>query len=282
MCTDCNEITIPNGVDGENAYTVLTSSYTQPAVNTNVTISVSNTGQYSTGWCAIGQLIYVASGGYYEVVSKTATTITIKYTASYTTYNQSLTAAAGTVPNSGVVSPGGIVGPTGAAGAPGDNGQDGVAILSTYNSTTGIGTTANLLETTLFTYNMPSNTLATNGDELELFAATTFNSANNATLRIKLGSKIVQVNYAVGDPDVINSFFKIKIARISQNSQFWTIEEYVTESGVVSPRVRVILTDSSTVDLATILAVEITGQNLTDSIANQLLLKKATLYKYTA
>lgn len=278
MCTDCNEITIPNGVDGENAYTVLTSSYTQPAVNTNVTISVSNTGQYSTGWCAIGQLIYVAVGGYYEVVSKTASTITIKYTASYTTYNQSLTAAAGTVPNSGVVSPGGIVGLAGAQGTPGDNGQDGVAILSTYNSTTGVGTPATLLETTLFTYSVPSNTLATNGDELELYAYYEYFNNDPVTLRVKLGAKIVSftVSNAADDYRIL----KIKISRISSTSQIWTIEESIrgVGEGAIIGSIR---TDSSTVDLATILVFEITGQNAAAG-ANQVTLKKATLYKYTA
>jgi len=267
MCTDCNEITIPNGVDGENAYTVLTSSYTQPAVNTNVTISVSNTGQYSTGWCAIGQLIYVAVGGYYEVVSKTATTITIKYTASYTTYNQSLTAAAGTVPNSGVVSPGGIVG---AAGAPGANGQNGTTILNSYNSTTGVTTAADLLETTLFTYNVPANTLNTNGDELEIFAYYSAVPSTNAVVRFKLGSKIFTINEALNATVI----YKIKISRIGATSQLWTIERIA--SGV-STAIAVI---SSTVDLTTILACEITAQN-TVATAGQITLYKATLYKYS-
>lgn len=271
MCTDCNEITIPNGVDGENAYTVLTSSYTQPAVNTNVTISVSNTGQYSTGWCAIGQLIYVAVGGYYEVVSKTASTITIKYTASYTTYNQSLTAAAGTVPNSGVVSPGGIIGATGATGSNGSNGTNGTTILSTYNSTTGITTAADLLETTLFTYNMPSNTLATNNDELEIYAYYTAVPSTSATVRFKLGSKIFTVNEAVNATVI----YKIKISRIGATSQLWTIERIA--SGVATA----VGSTTSTVDLATILACEITAQN-TIATANQITLYKATLYKYSA
>lgn len=278
MCTDCNEITIPNGVDGENAYTVLTSSYTQPAVNTNVTISVSNTGQYSTGWCAIGQLIYVAVGGYYEVVSKTASTITIKYTASYTTYNQSLTAAAGTVPNSGVVSPGGIIGATGATGSNGSNGTNGTTILSTYNSTTGVGTPATLLETTLFTYSVPSNTLATNGDELELYAYYEYFNNDPVTLRVKLGAKIVSFTVINAADDY--RILKIKISRISSTSQIWTIEESIrgVGEGAIIGSIR---TDSSTVDLATILVFEITGQNAAAG-ANQVTLKKATLYKYTA
>jgi hypothetical protein len=150
MCTDCNEITIPTGPKGdtgdigENAFTVLTATYIQPAVNTNVTISVSDTGSYSTGWCGIGQLIFVQLGGYYEVVSKTATSITIKYTATYTTFNQSLTAAGLTVANSGTVSPGGLGGINGTNGTNGTNGvsytpttyyvNDGGNIINVTNS----------------------------------------------------------------------------------------------------------------------------------------------------
>ena len=277
MCTNCNEITIPtgvDGVDGENAYTVLTSSYTQPAVNTNVTISVSNTGQYSTGWCAIGQLIYVAVGGYYEVVSKTTTTITIKYTASYTTYNQSLTAAAGTVPNSGVVSPGGIVGPTGTAGAPGANGQNGTTILATYNNITGVGTPASLVETTLFTYTMPANTLSTDGSELELFFIIDCTTAANVTFRIKLGSKIFTF-FKISSIDDTREI-RIKIARTSVTTQVWSLRQDITT--VNQP---LLVMDTSTVDLSTILNIECSAENTSASTANTLVLKKATVYKYS-
>lgn len=278
MCTDCNEITIPigpSGVDGENAFTILTASYVQPAVNTNVTISVSDSGQYGTDWCAIGQIIYVAVGGYYEVVSKTSTSITIKYTSDYTTYNQSLTASGGTVSNSGIVSPGGIVG---LMGNNGSNGTSGTTILATYNNISGNALSANLLETTLFTTNLPANTLGTNGDEMELFMYSTYNSATDVTLRIKLGAKIVTINYGAALPDVIQSFFKIKISRISQTSQSWMIEELSTDV-TGAKYVRNIIADSSAVDLATILTFEITAQNAV-ATANTFLLYKSTLYKY--
>jgi len=274
MCTDCNEITIPTGVDGENAYTVLTASYTQPAVNTNVTISVSNTGQYSTGWCAIGQLIYVASGGYYEVVSKTSTTITIKYTASYTTYNQSLTAAAGTVPNSGVVSPGGLVGATGATGSAGSNGTNGTTVLATYNSSTGTGTPASLIETTLFTYSLPANTLATNGSELELYFLITTTTANNVTYRIKLGAKIYTLFKISSVTD--NREIRVKISRDSLTTQTWFIRQDIDTTTTPA-----LLVDTSTVDLSTILNIEFSAENTAAATANTLVLKKATVYKYS-
>lgn len=168
MCTDCNEITIPTGPKGdtgdigENAFTVLTSTYIQPAVNTNVTVSVSDTGSYSTGWCGIGQLIFIELGGYYEVVSKTATSITIKYTSTYTTFNQSLTVAGLTVANNGTVSPAGLGGINGTNGTNGTDGvsytpttyyiNDGGSILEMNSGTLGITDTA------LVVANLPAGT----------------------------------------------------------------------------------------------------------------------------
>lgn len=172
----------------------------------------------------------------------------------------------------------GPAGTNGTNGAPGDNGQDGTTILNTYNSITGTGTTASLVETTLYTYSVPSNTLATNGDELELYAYYEYFNNDPVTLRVKLGAKIVSftVSNAADDYRIL----KIKISRISSTSQIWTIEESIrgVGEGAIIGSIR---TDSSTVDLATILVFEITGQN-TAAGANQLLLKKATLYKYTA
>lgn len=170
----------------------------------------------------------------------------------------------------------GETGPAGIDGTNGTNGTNGTTILSTYNSTTGVGTPSGLTETTLFTYNMPANTLTINGDELELYAYYEYSQNDPVTLRIKLGAKIV--SFTVADAENDYRILKIKISRISSNSQLWTIEESIRQAGegTVIGSIRV---DSSTVDLTTILAFEITAQN-TATNANQLLLKKATLYKY--
>lgn len=271
MCTDCNEITIPNGVDGENAYTVLTASYTQPAVNTNVTISVSNTGQYSTGWCAIGQLIYIASGGYYEVVSKTSTTITIKYTASYTTYNQSLTAAAGTVPNSGVVSPGGIVGPTGATGSAGSNGTNGLRVL--YSSMDDSGNTNTAGTQTLKSYTITANELGTNGDEIELDIICPIDlvPTGTGTLSIQVGSNTSGI--ALTDNTTIR--INVKISRIDASNILRTTQ-YLVDTGSASSS-RLIVT-SELFD-STISNPIYLKSVLSNNGADQVIVNKFTVYK---
>lgn len=169
----------------------------------------------------------------------------------------------------------GVKGDTGLTGA---NGQDGTSIVNTYNSLSGVGTTADLVETTLYTYNIPANTLSANGDELEAYIYYLYNENDSTTVRIKLGSKIIPYNKI--SVENLGFFLKIKISRISQTSQLWNIEE----TSINALGVKLISTmavDSSTVDLGTILAFEITGQNNTVTTINQLVLKKATLYKYS-
>ena len=185
------------------------------------------------------------------------------------------TGAPGTNGTNGAPGVKGDTGLTGANGQNGTNGTNGTTILSTYNSVTGTGTPASLIETILFTYSVPSNTLATNGDELELYAYYEYFNNDPVTLRVKLGAKIVSFTVINAADDY--RILKIKISRISSTSQIWTIEESIrgVGEGTIIGSIR---TDSSTVDLATILAFEITAQN-TAAGANQLILKKATLYK---
>lgn len=178
----------------------------------------------------------------------------------------------------------GATGATGPAGLPGvaglngTNGTNGTTILATYNSTTGIGTDADILEKTLFTYNVPANTLLTNGDELNVFVYYEYTASSPVTpvtLRVKLGSKIIPVVVS----ETVNSSRTIvlKISRISATSQFWVIE--TTSVGGISSGQIFRVPTTSTVDLSTILAFEISGEN-SAAVANQLVLKKATLYKY--
>ena len=170
----------------------------------------------------------------------------------------------------------GATGATGIAGSGGLDGTNGTTILSAYNSVTGAGTPASLTETTLFTYNVQANTLNTNGDELEALIYFEYTSNDAATLRIKFGSVIIPIT-ASGVDDYTYTI-KLKIARISATSQFWTLE-YMTKSAISLTSAVFNSITSSTLDLTTILAFEVSGQN-TVATANTLLLKKTVLYKY--
>lgn len=168
----------------------------------------------------------------------------------------------------------GVKGDTGLTGANGQNGTNGTTILATYNNITGVGTPASLVETTLFTYTMPANTLSTDGSELELFFIIDCTTAANVTFRIKLGSKIFTF-FKISSIDDTREI-RIKIARTSVTTQVWSLRQDITT--VNQP---LLVMDTSTVDLSTILNIECSAENTSASTANTLVLKKATIYKYT-
>lgn len=71
-----NGINGTNGINGINAFTTLTAPFPQPALQSNVTISVQN-----SSWVALGQSIYISQAGYYKVIgipSSTSITVTLQ------------------------------------------------------------------------------------------------------------------------------------------------------------------------------------------------------------
>jgi len=103
MC-DCSKKTC-KCKDGLNSFTKTTAVFIQPAVNGNVTINVSELGQFTGSWGATGQIIFIEFGGYYRVVSSTNNTITITNLG----YTGNL-ASGGNIPVNSKVSPSGIKG----------------------------------------------------------------------------------------------------------------------------------------------------------------------------
>lgn len=121
---NCDDIQLPQGPAGSpgiNAFTTTVANFTQPAVSSNVSVSVLNLNQFSGSWASVGQIVFVESGGYYQVVSVAAITLVLKNLG----YAGNVSPT--TIVSSGAkVSPAGIVGATGAAGANGSDGSDGV------------------------------------------------------------------------------------------------------------------------------------------------------------
>lgn len=123
-CNECGGVTLPTGVsgaDGLNAFTETTANFTVPASGSNVTINVSALGQYSGLWGGVGQPIYIENAGMYEVVSVTASTMTVKNLG--TSGNAS---PASTVSFPVKVSPSG----KSVTGTTGSNGDDGAVIIA--------------------------------------------------------------------------------------------------------------------------------------------------------
>lgn len=62
------------GTGGVDAFTVTTSNFTVPAINSNVNVDV-----LQDSWMAIGQIVFIESAGYYQVVTPiSGTTVTLK------------------------------------------------------------------------------------------------------------------------------------------------------------------------------------------------------------
>lgn len=102
----------PQGIQGVNAYTALTSSFVQPAVSGFIAVDVID-----TSWMGTGQVLYVESGGYYEVAG-VIDGVTVSLENLGTSGNAS---PAATVLNASKVSPAGPEGATG-GGSIGNNG----------------------------------------------------------------------------------------------------------------------------------------------------------------
>lgn len=151
--------TSPAGAPGKNAYTVLASSFTQPASSANVTITVSTAGQFTNAWAVPGQTIFIENGGYYSVVALVGIN---QITVQNLPYPNN--AAPGTlIANGGKVSPSGERGEAGLAGANGTNGIARVVSNTTLFSAPGSGTGTLLLSETI-----PANTLNVNGKGLRV------------------------------------------------------------------------------------------------------------------
>jgi len=99
----------PGGTGGSSgaAFTTTSANFVQPAVSANQTAQVIN-----TGWMAVGEVLFIATGGYYQIFSITDGTHVVVTNLGYPG-----NAAPGVTVNSPQqVTPGGLRGPTGATG----------------------------------------------------------------------------------------------------------------------------------------------------------------------
>lgn len=92
------------GTPGTNAYATTTAGFVQPAINATVSVTVSN-----TSWMALGQIVYIETGGYYSVSSLTSGTVAVLRNLGY----QGNAAPSATVVSTSLVSPGGVQGAAG-------------------------------------------------------------------------------------------------------------------------------------------------------------------------
>lgn len=239
MCVNCNPTSdLQQGLDGFNAFTIVTTNFVMPAEGANVTVTVSNTGQFTGAWAVPGQIVYVQTAGYFQVVSSTATSMVLTNIENSSTGAYSSNAAPTTGISSGNrVSPAGVQGPTGASSG---NILIDVDYTEYSNTTTGSYTNQK-------TINLPSAIFSTNKDTIELqVALVNLNtSGSTSTVRIQLydGSNYINLIPSVytggitlpsgsgGNPG--EAYLKLHISRNSSTS-INVLSEYEWAAGALS------------------------------------------------
>ena len=180
ICGGCQPI-IPsgvNGVDGINAFNFTTASFTMPAVNSNVSVSVKATNPFKNSWFAIGQIVFIQTAGYFQVVSLTGSNQVTLENLGYSDANFTPAAPATTIASNVKVSPAGLQGQAGANGGAGTPGTARIAysLADVLSGTGGTSTPKVFITQPVNAVDMPQ----TQGSSLVL----TFNIRNefNATI----------------------------------------------------------------------------------------------------
>lgn len=104
------------GAAGPASTSIVQAQYTQPAVNANVTITVDQ-----TSWCLAGSVVFIAGGGYYEVISVPDATHLVLENPGW----QNAASPGTTIPSGALVTAGGVEGSPGDPGATGSVGPQG-------------------------------------------------------------------------------------------------------------------------------------------------------------
>ena len=97
----------PSGTTGVNAYATTSGNFTQPAVSSSVTVSLIP----GATWMAVGQPVYIATGGLYTVSSTTSTSAVLTNTGAVGNASPGATVSSGAQ-----VTPSGLTGPAGTSG----------------------------------------------------------------------------------------------------------------------------------------------------------------------
>lgn len=177
------------------------------------------------------------------------------------------------------------IGPTGEPGINGingTNGTNGTSILNTYNDITGVSSPATAVETPLYTFTTTANTLNAVGDEIECYTRINVAAgiaASSVGFRFKLGGLSIYTDTI--DSDLIDTtlFYRIKISKISNTSQLWTVEKIALDTTPATDIDFPIFTSNVNTTTTNVFQITAQGSGVGAGVAT---LFKATLYKYSA
>ena len=144
----------PTGPTGTNGYAILSLSFFQPS--SSITITVSNVYAF-----AVGQIIYIESGGYYQVLSinniaSTMVVLNLQYNGNANIGTQVL--LGNYITSAGIIGSTGYTGPTGPIGY---TGPTGTVAPQTANRVLISDNSGNVTTTPYFQYSGASNSIST-------------------------------------------------------------------------------------------------------------------------
>lgn len=175
----------------------------------------------------------------------------------------------------------GPTGATGATGATGTAGTNGTTILNSYNSSTGVSSPSSAVETSLYSYTTAANTLSTVGDEIEVYTRINVAAGIAATtvgIRFKLGGLSIYTDTIVTALIDTTLIYKIKISKISNTEQLWTIEKIGVDTTPATDIDIVTLTSNANTTTTNVFQITAQGSGAGAGVAT---LYKNTLYKYS-
>lgn len=136
-----------------------------------------------------------------------------------------------------------------------------------------VGTDAVITEKDLYTYTLPANSLAVNGQTIELYAwGTTAANTNTKTVRLYFGGVVVMSNDVTGSPNNVNWYLYAKIARTGSAT------ELSIGQGIVGTTNQTATFQALTADTTSTITVKVTGQNGTANASD--IVGRVFLVKY--
>lgn len=236
------------GSNGNNAYTLTTNTFIQPAVNTTVTVEISN-----NSWMSFNQVVFVGNptgltdiGGYYlvtNIYSIGVINYAILYRLDWTIPGVTFVNDLNVVPSGSIVQSSGTIG---------SNSSQLAYIIDSYWNTAAWGTASGTGGSNDYKYGIlvPANTLTNNDDKLEcqtILTVTEPPSPGTYTFYLRVsptdtaGAQVaalfnIPINCSSGN--IINIHFNYNIERTGSPRFYCKAECFVTtENTIVSPSI---------------------------------------------
>ena len=238
ICGGCQQPIIPsgvNGVDGINAFNFNTGSFPLPAVNSEFSLNVKAINPFKNSWFAVGQIVFIETAGYFQVVSITGTNQVRLKNLGYSDTNFTPPAQGTEIPVNSKISPAGLIGATGATGGDGTPGTARIAysLADILSGSGGTGASKTFITQPVLAVDMPQ----TEGSSLLLtFNARTRNTNSFFLTRnigitfggqpCVIGTASLANRVAISDSNDFETQIKVEIIRASISTQAYARVSY--------------------------------------------------------